>query len=194
MNITPDVLSGLAWRTATASGQNQSGPNCVEVAPFRKATRSGGNGDNCVEVSHLRTATRSGGNGDNCVQVGTFTKAAHSNPSGNCVQAAPATADQHAACTPETCTTPGIEPGDVVVRDSKLGDDSPLLVFKPEAWEAFCAEVADGREDTRNGKWIITDPSGSGVTLFFTAGEWEAFTDGCQKHEFTMQALTSVPA
>jgi hypothetical protein len=154
--------AGLAFRSATASGGNNTGPNCVEVAPFVKATQSGAAG-HCVEVA--------------------YTKAAASNPSGNCVVAGPAV-DAHADCTEATCLTPGIRPGDIVVRDSKLGADSPLAVFTADSWRAYTATVARGHADRDGGDYIIRDPRGTGIVLRYTAAEWAAFTDGCQRHEF----------
>jgi hypothetical protein len=146
--------ASLAFRKATASGGNQSGPNCVEVAAFQKAASSNPSG-NCVEVA---------------------TTAA--------VQPTVAGDDTHAHCTPETCLTPGIEPGDVVVRDSKLGDDSPLIVFSPQQWVGVVMATCAGAEERHGGDYLMRDPRNPGVVLRFTAGEWNAFRDGCTKGEF----------
>lgn len=35
--------------------------------------------------------------------------------------------------------------GQVLVRDSKLGDQSPILRFEPAAWQAFVADLRTGR-------------------------------------------------
>lgn len=185
--------SGISFRKATASGNNQSGPNCVEVGVFFKAQQSGPAG-HCVEVAFTKAA-RSHPVGE-CVEVA-YAKAASSNPSGNCVEPGQATVDEHAECTPETCRTPGIEPGDVVVRDSKLGEDSPLAVFTLPEWVELAAAVAAGApyaavQSGPDGA-TITDPR-SGVVLNYTVAEWDAFTDGCQKGEFAYQPLTPVPA
>lgn len=32
-------------------------------------------------------------------------------------------------------------PGIVAVRDSKIGDESPILVFEPAAWRSFTAHL-----------------------------------------------------
>lgn len=37
--------------------------------------------------------------------------------------------------------------GKVGVRDSKLGDASPVFVFEPEMWDAFNTAVQAGRFD-----------------------------------------------
>jgi len=40
-----------------------------------------------------------------------------------------------------SCVEVADEPGSVLVRDSKLGDESPVLAFDREAWAAFIADV-----------------------------------------------------
>lgn len=37
--------------------------------------------------------------------------------------------------------------GNVLVRDGKLGDGSPVLSFNPGEWAAFCAGVRSGEFD-----------------------------------------------
>jgi hypothetical protein len=160
--------AGLAFRSATKSGGNNTGPNCVEVAPFRKAAKSGAAG-HCVMVAH--------------------TKATASNPSGNCVEPGVAAADIHADCTPETCLTPGITAGDVVVRDSKLGEDSPLLVFPEDGWRDMVTAVINGAQEIDGEDYLMRDPRNPGLILRFTEAEWDAFRDGCTKDEFTYSEL-----
>lgn len=161
--MTCQHTANLAFRSATKSGGNNTGPNCVEVAGYVKATKSNPSG-NCVEVAHAA--------------------AKKSAAAGHCVEPGVAR-DIHTECTPETCLTPGIEDGDVVVRDSKLGADSPLIVFKPELWEQYVARVVAGELERSGDDFLMRDASGSGVTLRFTAAEWDAFQDGCRKGEFT---------
>lgn len=50
--------------------------------------------------------------------------------------------------------------GSVGVRDSKLGDDSPLLSFTPTEWVAFVAGVRDGEFDLST---LARAGDGSGV-------------------------------
>ena len=58
-----------------------------------------------------------------------WTKSTKSNPSGNCVQVR----------TGDT--------GAIQVRDSKLGDRSPVLLFTPSEWDAFLAGARNGEFD-----------------------------------------------
>jgi hypothetical protein len=67
------------------------------------------------------------GNG-NCVEIGTRTKSSYSNGASACVEAE------------------GTE-GGVLVRDTKLGEASPVLSFTDAEWNAFVAGVRDGEFD-----------------------------------------------
>lgn len=217
----------LTFRKATASGGNNTGPNCVEIAEWTTPSLSNGNGGNncvevtfakaqlsnpsgnCVEVGPARKATASGSAGHcvttsqavkatasaaqyNCVTVAHAKATASPNDSmGGCVepgQAQPSTA--HTDCTPETCQTPGIEPGDIVVRDSKSGENSELIVFKRDQWDRFTERVIAGEYELTDGDYpyIMRDPNGGPVTLHFNKGEWDAFRDGCTKGEFNYPA------
>lgn len=133
-----------------------------------KAARSGGNntGPNCVECLQFRVTA--GGVAD-----------------------AVASADLlHAHCPPQGCRAVGIADGDVVVRDSKLGVDSPLLVYSPQRWAAFVELVASGVEDRHGDAFLIHDPRpGYDTRLIFTPGEWAAFADGCRNGEFAPAAV-----
>lgn len=42
------------------------------------------------------------------------------------------------------CVEVEIGDGVVRVRDSKLGEGSPVLSFTPEEWNTFCAGIKDG--------------------------------------------------
>jgi hypothetical protein len=134
-------------------------------------------------------ARKSGGNdtGPNCVEALNFRKATKSTPECHCVEVTTAKAT-HANCLEGTCLTPGISDGDIIVRDSKLGDDSPWAVFTPEQWAAYTAEVASGRSDVEGADYVLRDPRGTGVVLRYTAAEWDAFTDGCRRSEFAVAA------
>lgn len=148
----------------------------------------------CIHTAGLafRAAAKSGGNqnGPNCVEVAAFVKARASNPSGNCVEMSVARGHT-AACTPATCSTPGIREGDVVVRDSKDGTSGPVVVFSPAEWADYTTQVAHGREDRDGAAYIIKDPRGTGIVLRYTAAEWDAFRDGCRRGEFTADALAA---
>lgn len=204
----------LAFRSATASGGNDTGPNCVEVAPFFKATRSNPSG-NCVEVAFASARDSNGNGGNNCVEVGeakdarkatasgaaghcvtvSHAKAAASGPLDKCVEPGQATEDTHSDCTPETCLTPGINPGDIVVRDSKLGEDSPLVVWAPDAWRGYVANVvAHGMETGGPLGYLMRDPRNPGIVLNFNVGEEGAFRDGCTKGEFNYAEVAASAA
>jgi hypothetical protein len=45
------------------------------------------------------------------------------------------------------CVEVGIAPGVVGVRDSKLGEDSPILAVTPADWSAFVSAVKAGQFD-----------------------------------------------
>lgn len=87
---------------------------------WRKSSYSG-NGGNCVE---WRVSSYC--NGGECVQIGRgdWVKSSHS-ASGNCAEVS--------------------APRNVLLRDSKLGDDSPILEFSPAEWEAFTGSVKRGK-------------------------------------------------
>jgi hypothetical protein len=134
------------------------------------------------------TARMSGGNntGPNCVQCLNFRKAERSDNSGaNCVACADASG-LHDHCAEGECLAPGIADGSIVVRDSKLGADSPLAVFTAQEWAEFTGQVAAGRMDRDGDDYTITDPRGTGAVLRYTADEWAAFADGCRKQEFSL--------
>lgn len=67
-----------------------------------------------------RRASYSGPQGWNCVGAATWRKASYSNGIGNCVEA-------------------GHGRGVVGVRESQLGDGSPVLEVSPAAWRGFLA-------------------------------------------------------
>ncbi len=151
-------LAPLDFRSATASGGNNTGPNCVQVA-FAKASASAGNGA-CVEVGYVKA--------DPCTSVT------------NCVEVGAT-----AACTDADCNAPGVQPGDIAVRDSKGGEGSPVIAFGGQAWREYVAGVLAGHSDRDGADYVIRDPRGTGIVLRFTADEWAAFQDGCAKNEFT---------
>lgn len=160
--------STLTFRKATASGGNNTGPNCVEVAAFTKAAQSNPSG--------------------NCVEVGQAHKAPASLAAGHCVTVSETTpTPEDHTCTPATCKTPGINPGDIVVRDSKLGEASPYVVFTPEAWRGYVATVIEAGMERDGGEYLLRDPRQPGIILHFTPDEAHAFRHGCLTGEFNFQ-------
>jgi len=96
-------------------------PQSPGSARWRKSTYSNGHGA-CVECAPgpgtvWRKATAIIGNGA-CVEVAGWQKSSHSQ-AGECVEVATG------------------KPGGVYVRDSKLGDTSPILTFTAADWQSF---------------------------------------------------------
>lgn len=48
------------------------------------------------------------------------------------------------ACEASACTLVAIDSGRTYVKDSKLGDQSPVLSFRGPAWTAFLDAVKSG--------------------------------------------------
>lgn len=121
-----------------------------------------------------KKSSRSNGNGgNNCVQA-RWTKSTRSNPSGNCVMT----------------KTDGRE---IQVRDSKLGDASPILSFSFEDWGSFIAEIKRGITCPVAGPfevWLAATGfdivEKDGAVLNFTNDEWNAFVGGVQDGEFDL--------
>ena len=109
----------LTWQKASFC----SSDGCVEIA-FSKSSFSSGQG-NCVEVGFGKSSF-SGPTGGNCVEVGYGKSSFSSGNGGACVEAG------EGAC------------GMIHVRDSKLGDASPVLDFTPDEWDAFTAGIRAG--------------------------------------------------
>jgi hypothetical protein len=91
------------------------------IIEWAKSSLSFANG-NCVEVGAWRKASFSGGNGGGCVEV---------------QQAGDASQFPHKADAGRL----------ILVRDSKLGDESPELAFTVAEWDAFTAGVKAGEFD-----------------------------------------------
>ena len=47
-------------------------------------------------------------------------------------------------CNGGTCAEVAVRPYGVLVRDSQLGEASPLLAFGPGAWREFCGRIKAG--------------------------------------------------
>lgn len=87
---------------------------------WRKSTFSFSNG-NCLEAASWRKSGHS--ESGNCTEVAAWRKSAHSEGS--------------------NCTEAGHGQGVVGVRDSKLGEASPVLEFTPLAWQAFTRRLRE---------------------------------------------------
>lgn len=138
-----------------------------------------------LPINRWAKASKSGGNntGPNCVECLQFRSTAPSDG----VQCAVMGAGLHDHCTDEKCLTEGIRSGDVLVRDSKAGPGSPVIVFTPMLWAAYVDAVADGQAYPDGDGFTVIDPRGTGTVLRFTAAEWDAFVDGCRRGEFDLE-------
>lgn len=74
----------------------------------------------CIQVASWRTSTRSAGNGA-CLEAASFRRSSK--------------------CVTGECVEAGHGPGIVGVRDSVLGEASPVLEFPAEAWRRFAADL-----------------------------------------------------
>jgi hypothetical protein len=106
----------MTWRKSSYSACNG---NCVEIdMDWYKSSRSAYNGS-CLEVAY-RKSSRS--NGDSYCLEAAYRKSSRSNFHSCCTEAA-------------------LRSGTVLVRDSKLGDASPVLEFSPAAWADFIGGI-----------------------------------------------------
>lgn len=134
-----------------------------------KAAKSGGNntGPNCVECLQWSP-------GDDA--TGTSVRIAYADQRG-----------LHAHCAKDQCTYPDLQDGTILIRDTKLGQQSPLLVFTPRQFQDLVEATAAGtRHLDAGGRLLIRDPGNASLYLSFTPGEWDAFADGCRRGEFTL--------
>lgn len=165
--ISSELTETLPW---LRSSYCASGGNCVEVM-WRRSSRC--DGGQCVELTWISAPCDHG----QCLEVA-FRKATASSDSVNCVEVGPCTCGD----------------GRVLVRDSKLCDDSPILPFTLGDWQDFLDTVKRGHlpwcVDTNGPDVIVSDladpadPGGPTVTLRFTHAEWDAFVAGAVAGEF----------
>ena len=67
-------------------------------------------------------------------------KASYSNPSGCCLEAA-FRKSTYSFCNSNCAEAAALRDGTILVRDSNLGEASPVLEFTPAAWSAFLATL-----------------------------------------------------
>lgn len=103
------------------------------------------------------------------------------------------------ACGAGSCVEVARVDDRVLVRDSKLGADSPVISLSSEQWVMALTRVeSDSRPlgTFRTYQEGTFDPVGmdwawEGVTLSFTDEEWGAFVDGVKKGEFDLPKLSA---
>jgi len=100
-------------------------------------------------------------------------------------------------CNADGCVEVGHTDGNVLLRDSKLGDRSPVLVFPGDEWDQLLADWREGRQLSSidgslscvrmlNGHLVFMHPTATGVleTLHFDEVESAAFGAGVLAGEF----------
>ena len=107
-----------------------SGGQCAEVK-FVKSSFSLNNGT-CVEAAPVFAKSSACTSLGNCAEVAYVTSSACSDAA--CVEVGFTSAS---ACANGSCVEVGAAGDRVLLRDSKLGDASPILEFTPEAWAEF---------------------------------------------------------
>ena len=110
------------------------------------------------------------------------------------------------------CVAVAVDRDQLLLSDSKLGDQSPALVFTRQQWARFVQEI---REDLPNTNGVVfvasfarsgVYPGGrvestpwhflgtQGVELHFTDGEWSAFRLGVLDGEYAWSAVVAALA
>lgn len=78
----------------------------------------------------------------------------------------------------------------VEIRDTKLGEASPIIGFTAEQWTAWLAEVTGTLTNTNGAVTVTAEPdqwtvtATDGTTLVFDDREWLAFRAGVTDGEF----------
>lgn len=99
------------------------------------------------------------------------------------------------------CVEVGQEDGRVLVRDSKLKDESQVIAFKPATWET---EVLTAVLLDRDPMCVYRDTPGVVAMVWtaldktqdelarleFTHDEWDAFTRGVKAGQFHLEVLS----
>lgn len=126
-------------------------------------------------------------------------KSSRSNPSGNCVESRWRRANR---CEAQNCVEmrPSLDQTEVQIRDTKLGEASPVITVSGEEWIkllnwikgltimgpaaanlSFALTVAGSTEEP-----VTISIEKGGVKLTYTSDEWSAFYDGVQAGEFDL--------
>lgn len=111
-------------------------------------------------------------------------------------------------CANGACVEVSTGDGRVLVRDSKLGDESPVIEFTPSEWRSFLvvaqewdrtSSVLIQRLQLMHTQGIGTDlpvcisyaADSSQPHLHFTWEEWSAFCEGVKADEFNVEAFAN---
>lgn len=86
--------------------------------------------------------------------------------------------------------------GLIEIRDTKLGEASPVFSVSKSDWETFLGEIKQGITCPTGGvldTWVegagmtMKSFDAQGVELNFTGDEWKAFVEGVKAAEFDLQ-------
>jgi hypothetical protein len=130
--------------------------------------------------------------------VAAWRKSRFCNGASACVELRWVTASRcnNGSCVAVTCANAD----EVWVRDSKLGDASPILRVPVPAWWSFLAAVKTGQVLTYRGVlwvadvdagWLVWLRDEPDVTLWFDRAEVAAFVAGVEAGEFEVESLRS---
>lgn len=98
------------------------------------------------------------------------------------------------------CVEAGNRENEIVIRDSKLGEASPVLAVTPADWRLFVQQIrADGNFTGKLtvgfvGAEIRVRAGSVGPALIFTSAEWNAFVAGVELGEFDLSEDGMLPA
>jgi hypothetical protein len=128
----------------------------------------------------------------------TWQKSSFCNGASSCVELAWVTSSR---CNNGSCVQVACCEGEVWVRDSKLGEDSPVLRFTVGSWWSYIAAVKTRQLGTYGGPVLLTRSAGEPwrmwherdwfTALEFTDAEVDAFVAGINGGEFDPDVLAS---
>ena len=100
-------------------------------------------------------------------------------------------------CGGGECVAVGHLADRVLVRDGKLGEESPVLEFTPSGWRGFCAVAAEwdrssvfvsGIKLGGSAEHVCLASTDDQVHLHFTWQEWDEFVEGVRAGKFDLEA------
>lgn len=123
----------------------------------------------CESGACVQVKWQTGCEGGHCVEVGMACD------SGSCVEVGFAT-----PCESGNCVEVGHDDQGILIRDSKLGEDSRVLRYTPGGWKVLCGRVKGGEDID----WRVEFHP-----LVFDADEIAAFLEGVRTGKFDPVAV-----
>lgn len=124
-----------------------------------------------------------------CVEVAAHWQRSSYCSTGGCVEWS------RSRCSMGSCVEVERQDEKVYLRDSKLGEESPVIEFTPACWSEFLDAVRrdalpdDAIEMMDGGVWLpVPGPRFDGWHLKFDREEWDAFVKGVKAGEFDLQS------